>query len=31
MAQWGGPPTPAPTLAESSPARAVAALIGELS
>ena len=31
MAQWGGPPTPAPPLAESSPARAVAALIGELS
>ena len=31
MAQWGGPPTPAPPLTESSPARAVAALIGELS
>jgi hypothetical protein len=31
MAQWGGPPTAAPTLSESSPAGAVAALIGELS
>ncbi len=30
MAQWGGPPTPAPDLAAASPARLVAALIGEL-
>ena len=31
MAQWGGPPTPAPDPAAASPARTVAALIGELS
>ncbi len=31
MSQWGGPPTPAPDPAATSPARAVAALIGELS